>query len=79
MCPPVEPREQITAAAFSRSERKCADTDGTVLVGSLVWPFPMLKYKYAANIHTYYYQYSITPSLFYSRLKTFLLCKSFPA
>jgi len=26
-------------------ERKCADTIGTVL-GSLGWPFPMLKYKH---------------------------------
>ena len=29
-------------------------------------------------IFTYYYYYSITPSLFHSRLKTFLSCKSFP-
>ena len=29
-------------------------------------------------IFTYYNYYSITPSLFHSRLKTFLSCKSFP-
>ena len=33
---------------------------------------------YAANSYTYYYQFSITHSLFRSRLKTFLFCKSFP-
>ena len=33
---------------------------------------------YPANSHTYYYQFSITHSLFRSRLKTFLFCKSFP-
>jgi len=32
--------------------------------------------RHAANIH--YYWYSITPSLFYSRVKTFLFCKSSP-
>ena len=32
----------------------------------------------SANIHTYYYRYSITHSLFHSRLKTSLFCKSFP-
>ena len=32
----------------------------------------------SANSHTYYYWYSITHSLFHSRLKTFLFCKSFP-
>ena len=30
------------------------------------------------SFYTYHYLYSITPSLFYSRLKTFLFCKSFP-
>jgi len=30
------------------------------------------------NSHTCYYRYSITRSLFHSRLKTFLFCKSFP-
>ena len=30
------------------------------------------------NSHTCYYRYSITHSLFHSRLKTFLFCKSFP-
>jgi len=34
--------------------------------------------RYAANIHTYYYQYSVTASRFHSTLKTFLFCKSFP-
>jgi len=38
---------------------------------------PRLCCRYAANIHTYHYWYSITPSLFHSRLKTFLYCKSF--
>jgi len=33
---------------------------------------------YPANSYTYYYQFSITHSLFHSRLKTFLFCKSFP-
>jgi len=33
---------------------------------------------YAANSHTYYYRYSITHSLFHSRVKTFLFRKSFP-
>jgi len=33
---------------------------------------------YAANSHTYYYYFSITHSLFHSRLKTFLFCKSSP-
>jgi len=34
---------------------------------------------YAANSYTYYYyQFFITHSLFHSRLKTFLFCKSFP-
>jgi len=33
---------------------------------------------YAANSHTYSYSFSITHSLFHSRLKTFLFCKSFP-
>ena len=32
----------------------------------------------SANSHTYYYWYSITHSLFQSRLKTFLFRKSFP-
>ena len=32
----------------------------------------------SANSHTYYYWYSITHSLFHSRLNTFLFCKSFP-
>jgi len=37
-------------------------------------------YSLMANGHTYYLiiRYSITDSLFYSRLKTFLFCKSFP-
>ena len=33
---------------------------------------------YAANSHTCYYQFSITHSLFNSRLKTSFLCKSCP-
>jgi len=33
---------------------------------------------YAANSYTYYYRFSIAHSLFHSRLKTFLFCKSFP-
>ena len=33
---------------------------------------------YAANSPTYYCQFSITHSLFHSRLKTSLFCKSFP-
>jgi len=33
---------------------------------------------YAANIYTYYYWYSISPSLFHSGLKTSLFCKYFP-
>jgi len=31
-------------------ERKCADTIGTVLYGSLSWPFPVLKYKYFLHL-----------------------------
>ena len=34
--------------------------------------------RYAANIYTYYYWYSITHSLIHPRLKTFLFCKSLP-
>jgi len=34
--------------------------------------------RHAANIHTYYYSYSINLSLLHSRLKTLLFCKSFP-
>jgi len=26
-------------------KQNCADTTGTVLAGSLAWPFPMPKYK----------------------------------
>jgi len=33
---------------------------------------------YATNSHTYYYELSITHSLFHSGLKTSLFCKSFP-
>jgi len=35
-------------------------------------------YAANSNSHTYYYCFSITRSLFHSRLKTFLFCKSFP-
>ena len=33
--------------------------------------------RYAADIYTYYYVYSVTPSLLHSGLKTFLFCESF--
>ena len=33
---------------------------------------------YAANSYTYYYYFSITHSLFHSRLEASLFCKSFP-
>jgi len=48
-----------------------SDDDMRAAVGSL-WR------ALSANSHTYYYLYSITNSLFLSRLKTSLFCKSFP-
>jgi len=40
--------------------------------------YRILYGRYAANIYSYYYQYTITHALFHSRLKTFHFCKSFP-
>ena len=48
-----------------------SDDDMRAAVGSL-WC------ALSANSHTYYYLYSITHSLFLSRLKTSIFCKSFP-
>jgi len=36
------------------------------------------RHHYLPTVILYYYRYSITYSLFHSRLKTFLFCKSFP-
>ena len=40
--------------------------------------YRILYGRYAANVYTYYYQYSITRALFHSSIKTFLFCKSIP-
>ena len=43
----------------------------------VIWSYTLLKiYSLSPYSHTYYYWYSITHSLFHSRLKSFLFCKS---
>ena len=49
--------------------------DGSCAEHSTVESYTLI---YAANSHTYFYQFSITHALFHSSLKTFLFCKSFP-
>jgi len=59
----------LTFSGTSQCSYRVRDVDGSGEKHSTVESYMVV---YAANSHTYYY------SLFHSRLKTFLFCKSFP-